>query len=136
MQTLTGSGIVVVLTPMARALTHKKQETRDCGPRCEKVERQPGCIQAALRVVGDKWSPFLVARLVEAPRTFGELALLLPGISPRTLSARLKLLEDERILAREPYLDRPVRYRYALTKKGEELTDLLTQMAKWGEKHG
>jgi DNA-binding HxlR family transcriptional regulator len=114
---------------------HIESTTRPCGPRCERIERSPGCIQAALRVIGDKWTPFLIARLVDAPHTFGELSELLPGISPRTLSARLRRLEDEGILERRQYEDRPVRFRYALTKKGTALTDLLTQMAAWGEKY-
>jgi DNA-binding HxlR family transcriptional regulator len=87
-------------------------------------------------VIGDKWTPFLVARLVGTARTFGELEHLLPGISPRTLSARLKKLEEERIVERMQYEDRPPRYKYALTTKGKELTEILMHMAKWGEHHG
>lgn len=113
-----------------------KSLRKDCGPLCEKVESRPGCIQAALLVVGDKWTPFLVARLVDAARTFGELELLLPGISPRTLSARLKKLEEGHMVQRSQYEDRPPRYRYSLTAKGKELTDILLHMAKWGERHG
>ena len=117
-------------------MTNKElRDVKPCGPRCERIEQSPGCIQATLRIVGDKWSPFLIARLVDAPRTFGELSELLPGISPRTLSARLRRLETERILEREKYSERPLRFRYLLTKKGEELTELLTMMAKWGENH-
>ncbi len=123
------------VTTLRKGNTEKHNE-RDCGPLCEQVESKPGCIQAALRVIGDKWTPFLVARLVGTARTFGELELLLPGISPRTLSARLKKLEDERIVERVQYEDRPPRYKYALTAKGKELTDILMHMAKWGEHHG
>lgn len=112
-----------------------KTSDRPCGPRCEDVEERPGCIQAALRIVGDKWTPFLIARLVKDAHTFGELEDLLPGISPRTLSARLKHLEEERIISKEEYQAHPQRFRYKLTAKGTELTDLLLQMAKWGEKH-
>ena len=107
----------------------------DCGPRCEKIEKTPGCIQSALEVLGDKWTPFLVARLVDVPRTFLELEQLLPGISPRTLSSRLKKLEEKHILTRTVYEKRPERFRYSLTKKGKELTSLLEQMATWGEKY-
>lgn len=112
-----------------------KKAERPSGPLCTKVETEPGCIQAALRVIGDKWTPFLVARLVGQSLTFGELAELLPGISPRTLSARLKRLEEEDILMREKYLERPERFRYRLTSKGTELTELLKSMAKWGERY-
>ncbi|MFM2374568.1 MAG: hypothetical protein RLZZ234_563 [Candidatus Parcubacteria bacterium] len=121
---------------MPTKATPRMRPVLDCGPLCEKVEKRPGCIQAALRVVGDKWTPFLVARLVGKSRTFGELEMLLPGISPRTLSARLQKLDSEAIIEKEQYEDRPPRFRYALTKKGEELTTILMQMASWGEKHG
>lgn len=114
----------------------KRMTSKECGPACEKVETRPGCIRSALTIVGDKWTPFLIARLVGKERTFGELEKLLPGISPRTLSARLKKLDEEDIVKRVRYEEHPPRYRYGLTKKGHELTDILTQMAKWGERHG
>ena len=112
--------------------------TRDlqpCGPACEKLEKTPGCIQWALRIIGDKWTGLIIAHLVGEPRTFVELEDLLPGISPRTLSARIALLEEEEIISAELYCEKPKRYRYALTKKGEELRTVLVQMAKWGEKY-
>jgi DNA-binding HxlR family transcriptional regulator len=112
-----------------------KHKTRGCGPLCEQVEKRPGCLTASLNVIGDKWTPFLVARLLGKSHTFGELLELLPGISPRTLSARLHKLEHEKIITREQYALHPVRYRYALTTKGRELTEILTHMAKWGEKY-
>ena len=109
--------------------------TKQSGPACEKLEKKPGCIQAALAILGDKWSPMLVARLVDAPCTFVELEALLPGISPRTLSARLEFLSSEGIIESEAYCQHPLRYRYALTKKGAELQQVLFQMAAWGEKY-
>jgi DNA-binding HxlR family transcriptional regulator len=121
---------------MATQQKKRSREMPDCGPLCEKVEKRPGCILAALHVVGDKWTPFLVARLVGKAHTFGELEMLLPGISPRTLSARLQKLDAQEIIVKEQYEDRPPRSRYALTPKGEELTKILLQMATWGEKHG
>jgi DNA-binding HxlR family transcriptional regulator len=111
------------------------RQSRDCGPLCEKVERRPGCLTSSLHIIGDKWTPFLVARLLVSPHTFGELIDLLPGISPRTLSARLDKLEEEHIIIREVYERRPLRHRYALTVKGSELSGILTHMAAWGDKY-
>jgi DNA-binding HxlR family transcriptional regulator len=108
----------------------------ECGPACAKVETRPGSIKAALHIVGDKWTPFMIGRLVSSPRTFSELEDLLPGISPRTLSARLDKLEREGIISKTEYASRPIRYRYMLTTKGEELTTIITHMALWGERHG
>ena len=103
--------------------------------KCEKVENRAGCIQAALAILGDKWSPLLLGQLVASEKTFGELELKLNGISPRTLSARLKKLCDENIIKKNKYNSHPLRYKYELTTKGRELQDALKQMASWGEKY-
>lgn len=100
-----------------------------------KVEKRPGCIQAALSIMGDKWSPLLLGQLVEEPKTFGELDIALNGISPRTLSARLDKLEAASVIGKDRYCDHPPRYRYGLTKKGKELQDILVAMGDWGNKY-
>ncbi len=104
-------------------------------PQCKKIENKAGCIQSALCVLGDKWTPLLIGQLVSKPMTFGELELMLSGISPRTLSARLDMLQKDKIITRDLYQQHPPRYKYCLSKKGLELQEILTKMAKWGEKH-
>lgn len=104
-------------------------------PACEKVEKKAGCIQNALCVLGDKWTPLLVGQLVTEPRTFGDLEVMLSGISPRTLSARLEKLQDDGIIVRKQYNAHPPRYKYHLTQKGEGLQEILTKMAEWGERY-
>ena len=74
-------------------------------PPCAEVESRPGCIQAALNILGDKWSPLLLGQLVSGQKTFGELEHTLAGISPRTLSSRLSKLEDENIIVKNKYND-------------------------------
>ena len=119
-------------------MTIQSKVTRDlqpCGPACKKLEKTPGCIQWALRIVGDKWTGLIIARLVGEADTFLSLQELLPGISPRTLSARLALLMEEKIISAELYCKKPKRYRYSLTDKGKELRAVLVQMARWGERY-
>ena len=99
------------------------------------IESRPGCIQAALNILGDKWSPLLLGQLVEGGKTFGELETSLAGISPRTLSARLDKLAEHGIVAKVMYCPHPPRYRYELTKKGVELQDILSAMGDWGNKY-
>ena len=99
------------------------------------VESRPGCIQSALCILGDKWSPLLLGLLFDQPRTFGELETYLSGISPRTLSARLDKLHHQGIISKRQYCEHPPRYRYELTQKGSELQDILKEMAEWGAKH-
>lgn len=104
-------------------------------PQCTEIEPRPGCIQTALNILGDKWTPLLLGQLVSGQKTFGELELFLTGISPRTLSSRLSKLEAENILVKNKYNNHPPRYKYELSLKGKELQDVLVKMAHWGEKY-
>jgi DNA-binding HxlR family transcriptional regulator len=104
-------------------------------PPCNGIEKRAGCIQAALQILGDKWSPLLIGQLVKNPRTFGELELALAGISPRTLSARLDMLEAEKVIEKVLYCKHPPRYKYHLTSKGNDLLAILSKMAAWGDRY-
>jgi DNA-binding HxlR family transcriptional regulator len=98
-------------------------------------EPRGGCIAAALKVVGDKWSGLLIRELTDGARRFGELQEALAGISPRTLSQRLDLLEAEDILSKKVYAESPPRVEYSLTPKGEDLIPILRSMVAWGDKY-
>lgn len=104
-------------------------------PQVEHVENRPGCIQAALCVLGDKWSPLMIGQLVGETSTFSDLEKRLHGISPRTLSARLDKLQNDGIIERIKYNEHPPRYKYSLTDKGRGLIEILESMAAWGEKY-
>ena len=99
------------------------------------AEPKLGCIQAALEIIGDKWTGLLLRALTECPKTFGELEAELTGISPRTLSQRLDKLESEHITEKDLYCEHPPRYKYSLTEKGADLKNVLSDMAVWGEKY-
>lgn len=100
-----------------------------------KIEKKPGCIQSALAVLGDKWTPLILRDLASGPAMFSELEKSLAGISPRTLSQRMDMLEEASIVTKHLYCPHPPRYKYELTKKGEELEIVLHKMAEWGEKY-
>lgn len=57
----------------------------------------------ALASVGDRWTLLVIAALLDGPRRFGELQADLPGIAPNILSARLRRLEEHRLVLAEPY---------------------------------
>ena len=96
------------------------------------IEKKPGCLQATLDVIGDKWTPLILRDVSESPKTFSELEISLINISPRTLSQRLKQLEADGVLEKCKYCAHPPRFRYDLTKKGKELRKILENMADWG----
>lgn len=101
----------------------------------KKIEKHPGCLQAALKILGDKWTPLILRDLSSGESTFSELETSLVGISPRTLSQRLSKLEAEAIVDKTLYCEHPPRHRYQITTKGRELQSVLVKMAQWGERY-
>jgi DNA-binding HxlR family transcriptional regulator len=83
-------------------------------------------------IIGSKWTAVIVHDLSEGPRRFSELERSCPGISPRTLSERLRVLEGEEILVRQSYAESPPRVEYELTEKGRGLLPIIDQMRKFG----
>lgn len=99
-------------------------------------ESKPGCIKAALKIIGDKWSPLILKEMAEqGPRRYSNITTALPKMSPRTLSQRLELLETERVIEKIQYCERPPRYEYQLTEKGADLVSVIVAMGAWGEKY-
>jgi DNA-binding HxlR family transcriptional regulator len=85
-------------------------------------------------VVCGKWTLLLVRDLAEGRSRFCELERSLEGISPRTLSLRLRALEDEGIVERHTFSEVPPRVEYALTEKGLALVPLIDDMRAYGER--
>lgn len=99
------------------------------------IENKPGCVEAAARILGDKWTPLLVHALAAEPLRFCELQKATRNINPRTLSARLNWLEQNNIVTKAPRLTAPPYAAYQLTEKGTDLVPILQSMALWGEKY-
>ena len=89
-------------------------------------------VAACAEIVGAKWTAILVHDLSEGPRRFSELEHSCAGISPRTLSERLRALEDEGLVERHSYAESPPRVEYELTEKGEALLPIITEMRHFG----
>jgi DNA-binding HxlR family transcriptional regulator len=83
-------------------------------------------------VVCGKWTLLLIRDLADGSSRFCELERSLEGISPRTLSLRLRALEEEGVVERHTYPEVPPRVEYALTVKGEALVPLIDDMRRYG----
>ncbi len=83
-------------------------------------------------IVCGKWTLLLIRDLAAGNSRFCELERSLEGISPRTLSLRLRALEEEGIVERHTYPEVPPRVEYALTVKGEALVPLVEDMRQYG----
>jgi DNA-binding HxlR family transcriptional regulator len=85
-------------------------------------------------IVCGKWTLLLIKDLAEGRSRFCELERSLGGISPRTLSLRLRALEEEGIVERHTYPEVPPRVEYALTEKGLALVPLIESMRTYGRR--
>jgi DNA-binding HxlR family transcriptional regulator len=95
-------------------------------------ETCPVCRTA--EVVCGKWTLLLIRDLAEGRSRFCELERSLDGISPRTLSLRLRALEEEGVLERHTFPEVPPRVEYALTEKGRDLLPIVDGMRAYGER--
>ena len=84
-------------------------------------------------IVCAKWTLLIVRDLSEGRSRFCELERALSGISPRTLSLRLRDLEQEGVVERQTFSEVPPRVEYALTEKGRALLPLIEDMRSFGE---
>ena len=85
-------------------------------------------------IIGAKWTAVIVHDLSEGPRRFSELERACPGISPRTLSERLRVLEQDGVVVRQSYAESPPRVEYELTEKGRDLLPIIDAMRGFGHK--
>jgi DNA-binding HxlR family transcriptional regulator len=89
-------------------------------------------IERAMELIGDKYSFQIIHILHQFDRQrFVELEQQIPGISPRTLSARLKHLEKFRLINRHQYPTIPPKVEYELTERGRDLATTLQSLETW-----
>jgi DNA-binding HxlR family transcriptional regulator len=105
--------------------------TREPDAREEGAEA-PCPVCATADVICGKWTMLVIRDLAEGRSRFCELERSLAGISPRTLSLRLRALEEHAIVERQTFPEVPPRVEYALTRKGRALLPLIEDMRRFG----
>jgi DNA-binding HxlR family transcriptional regulator len=96
----------------------------------ETCEQQ--AMHRAISLIGDRWTLFIVYNLLSGPRRFGEL-LTMGNVSPKTVSQRLKMLEEIGFVERHAFAEIPPRVEYHLTEKGQALVNILDAIRDFGE---
>ena len=96
------------------------------------MKRTSSPLENTLKVIGRKGSLVILNMLTKGPTRFTALEKILK-VSPRTLSERLKELEDQGIVHRQAYAEVPPRVEYTLTEKGVVLESLLGNIGHWVE---
>lgn len=84
-------------------------------------------------IISGKWTLLIIRDLVSGVKRFNQLERSLQGISPKTLSERLRSLEEEGIVTRQTFAEVPPRVEYALTDKGHDLVCVIENMRSFGK---
>src|SRR5437867_13005815 len=98
------------------------------------MAENPCPVGSCAEIISGKWTLLLIRDLAAGSQRFCELERSLEGISPRTLSLRLRALEEHGIVERRTYPEVPPRVEYGLTEKGRALVPLIEDMRAYGRR--
>ena len=87
----------------------------------------------AIELIGRRWTGVILRAMLSGEARFSDIASVVPGLSDRLLSERLKELEAEGIVKRTVVASTPVRVDYALTEKGQALNNVIVAISSWAE---
>jgi len=90
-------------------------------------------VEIALHAISGRWTTLLLRDLMHGPRSFGQLRTGLPSLSDKVLADRLAHLRREGLIDRQEQKAFPTRSTYSLTRAGEHLRPLLTQLYRTGQ---
>ena len=96
--------------------------------------RRESCCSAyhrAVELIGKRWTGAIVFVLMDGPLRFSEVKVLVPDLSDRLLSERMKELEAEGIVERRVIDGMPARVEYSLTSKGRALEPAVRSLKLW-----
>jgi DNA-binding HxlR family transcriptional regulator len=106
---------------------HTGEETEACAPQAARY------MVRAMNLLGDMWTLAIVYNLMSGPRRFGELLEAMGNVSPKTVSQRLKMLEQKGFVERRAFAEIPPRVEYHLLEKGRALMDVIEAIRQFGE---
>ena len=90
-------------------------------------------VEATLDVIGGKWKPLIIHHLLEGTKRFNELKRLIPAVTQRMLTSKLRELEQLGIVHRKVYAEVPPKVEYSLTEFGRTVEPVLWAMHDWGK---
>ena len=96
----------------------------------------PGSIEPILEILEGKWTLMILRSLFNGLKRFGELRRSLQPISPKTLTDRLRMLEERGIVTRTIYSEVPLHVEYQLTERGRRLQPIFVAMRAWAQSDG
>ncbi|MDR6517257.1 winged helix-turn-helix transcriptional regulator [Chryseobacterium camelliae] len=93
----------------------------------------PCSTSVTMKFIGGKWKAVILVHLKDGAKRYNELRKLIPTITERTLSLQLKQLEEDDVINRTVYTEKPpLMVEYTLTDFGETLLPVLHEINRWG----
>ena len=89
----------------------------------------------AIRLLGDAWVLLIIINLLRGPKRFNELQALMGHISSKTLTQRLRAMEELGFVQRQAFLEIPPRVEYHLTEKGQEFGEVIAAIGQFAERN-
>src|SRR2546426_8020187 len=112
-----------------------KRKTRPIrGKKAEEPSRFCPRFHHAVELIGRRWSGAIINAMLPGPQCFNELLAIIPGLSDRLLTERLREFESEGLVRRTFLEGPPVRVSYELTKSGRDLKPVIEALGRWAEK--
>jgi len=90
-------------------------------------------VEFTLSILDGKWTFLIMRDLLGGVRRFGELRNSLRPISPKTLTDRLRALEEQEIITRTIFSEVPLQVEYRLTERGKSMKPIFQAMITWAE---
>jgi DNA-binding HxlR family transcriptional regulator len=92
-------------------------------------------MERAMQLLGDVWTLKIIYILLTGTRRFGEILETMGNVSPKTLSNRLKMLEEIQFVQRQAYAEIPPRVEYRLTERGLALANIMQAINDFGDRY-
>ena len=92
-------------------------------------------MERAMQLIGDVWTLKIIYTLMTGTRRFGEILDVMGNVSPKTLSNRLKMLEEIKFVQRQAFAEIPPRVEYRLTERGFALVGIMEAINQFGERY-
>jgi DNA-binding HxlR family transcriptional regulator len=103
-------------------------------PRTQAKDQYSDCpVHYVLSYIGSKWAILILQELFQGNRRTNEFLSALPGISTKTLTARLRELESYGLVKRTVFPEVPPRVEYSLTSKGREVQPIMVALSQVGQ---
>ena len=89
-------------------------------------------VSVTLDIFNDRWKLAIIWHLLDGDKRFKELHEVISEITQKTLTIKLKELEEKNIINREVFAEVPPKVVYSLSDSGKKLKPVLDEMYKWG----